>query len=107
MNEKTPFHEGELQAQKLAGETAEGESNGAMIDDKLMIGALNFIRAQKMAIVSSRDAQGRRWASILLGTAGFMEPDDRKTLTMTVDAADNDLSDVLWENLRGDDHVGL
>ncbi len=107
MNEKTPFHEGELQAQKLAGETAEGESNGAMIDDKLMLGALNFIRAQKMAIVSSRDAQGRRWASILLGAAGFMEPVDRKTLTITVDAADNDPGDVLWENLRGEDHVGV
>jgi len=106
MSEKTPFHEGELQAQKLAGETVEGESNGAMIDDKLMLGVLNFIRAQKMAIVSSRDAQGRRWASILLGVAGFMEPQDRKTLAITVDAADNDLGDVLWENLRGDDHVG-
>jgi uncharacterized protein len=107
MNEKTPFHEGELQAQKLAGETVEGESNGAMIDDKLMIGALNFIRAQKMAIVSSRDAQGRRWASLLLGAAGFMEPVDRKTLTITVDVADNDLDDVLWENLRGDDRLGV
>ena len=107
MNEKTPFHEGELQAQQLAGETAEGESNGAMIDDKLMLGALNFIRAQKMAILSSRDAPGRRWASILLGAAGFMEPQDRKTLTITVDPADNDLGDVLWGNLRGDDRVGV
>ena len=107
MSETTPFHEGELRAQKLAGETAEGESNGAMIGDQLMPGALNFIRAQKMAILSSRDAQGRRWASILLGDAGFMEPSDRKTLGISVDAADNDLGDVLWENLRGDDHIGV
>jgi hypothetical protein len=47
MSETTPFHEGELRAQKLAGETAEGESNGAMIGDQLMPGALNFIRAQQ------------------------------------------------------------
>ncbi|MGA2419272.1 MAG: pyridoxamine 5'-phosphate oxidase family protein [Candidatus Acidiferrum sp.] len=107
MNETTPFHEGELQAQRLAGEAAEGQSNGAMIGDKLMLGALDFIRAQKMAIVSSRGAHGRRWASILLGTAGFMEPDDRQTLKITVDAAKNDLEDVLWENLRSDDRVGV
>jgi uncharacterized protein len=108
MSETTPFHEGELWAQKLAGETAEGESNGAMIGDKLMVGALNFIRTQKMAILSSRDAKGRRWASILLGSVGFMEPSDRKTLVISVDAApENDLGDVLWENLRGDDHVGV
>lgn len=107
MSDTTPFHEGELRAQKLAGETAEGESNGAMIGDQLMPGALNFIRAQKMAILSSRDAQGRRWASILLGDAGFMEASDRKTLGISVDAADNDLGDVLWENLRGDDHIGV
>src|SRR5271168_4718673 len=106
MSETTPFHEGELQAQKLAGEASEGESNGAMIADKLMLGALNFIRAQKMAIVSSRDAHGRRWASILLGGPGFMEPDGRKTLRITVDPAENDPADVLWENLRSDDHVG-
>lgn len=107
MREITPFHEGELQAQKLAGEIAEGESNGAMIGDKLMIGALTFIRAQKMAVVSSRDARGRRWASMLLGDVGFMEPEDRKTLRMTVDPAENDLSDVLWENLRWDEHLGI
>jgi hypothetical protein len=107
MSETTPFHEGELQAQKLAGELAEGESNGAMIGDKLMLGALNFIRAQRMAIVSSRDAQGRRWASILLGAAGFMEPDNRKTLRISIDAADNDPDDVLWGNLRADEHLGI
>ena len=107
MSDTTPFHEGELQAQKLAGEVAEGESNGAMIGDKLMMGVLNFIRAQRVAIVSSRDARGRRWASILLGDVGFMEPQDRKTLRISVDPAENDLNDALWENLRGDEHLGI
>ena len=102
-----PFHEGELRAQRLAGETAEGESNGAMIGDKLMISALRFIRVQKMAFVSSRDERGRRWASLLAGPAGFMEPADRKTLTISIDPAENDPADVLWENVRGDEHVGL
>jgi uncharacterized protein len=107
MGSWNPFHEGELRAQRCAGEVAEGESNGAMIGDKMMAGALNFIRAQKMVVLSSRDARGRRWASILFGESGFLEPNDRKTLTIAIDANENDPGDVLWENLKADEHVGV
>jgi predicted pyridoxine 5'-phosphate oxidase superfamily flavin-nucleotide-binding protein len=78
-----------------------------MISDKLMIGALDFIRAQKMAVLSSRDALGRRWASLLFGKAGFLEPSDRRTLRISVDAEENDSGDVLWDNLPVDEHVGV
>jgi hypothetical protein len=107
MSGANPSHEGKLQAQRRADEVEEGESNGAMIDDELMVGALNFIRAQKMAILSSRDGRGRRWASMVLGAVGFMEPNGRKMLAIAVDMAENDAGDVLWENLRGDDRVGV
>ena len=102
MSWATPFHEGELEAQRLAGEAAQGESNGAMVSEKIMSGALNFIRAQKMAIVSSRGAQGQRWASILFGKAGFLEPGDRRTLTIAIDPTEIDAADPLWENLKAD-----
>lgn len=88
MSLNSPFHEGELEAQRLTGETAQGESNGAMIGDKIMAGALNFIRAQRMAIVSSRDARGRQWASMLFGKPGFLEPSsDRKSMRIAVEVA--------------------
>src|SRR5260370_7908049 len=74
MSWENPFHEGELKAQKLAAEQEQGESKGAMIGNKIMSGAVNFIRAQKMAVVSSRDAPRRRWASVVLGKAGFLPP---------------------------------
>src|SRR5260370_39065570 len=108
MRWEKPFHEGELKAQKLAAEQEEGESKGAMIGNKIMSGAVNFIRAQKMAVVSSRDAPGRRWASVVLGKAGFLQPSsDRRSLTMAIDTAENDASDPLWENLKADLHIGV
>ena len=60
---ENPFHEGELKAQQMAGEVREGESNGDMIGNKIMSGALNFIRAQKWrssAAARRKDAAGHR-----------------------------------------------
>jgi len=104
---ENPFHEGELKAQKLAGETAEAESNSAMIDGEIMAGALNFIRAQEMAVVGSRDAKGRRWASFLFGGRGFLQPLDRKTIRIELNPAQTDLDDPLWKNIESDAHIGL
>jgi hypothetical protein len=79
-----------------------------MIGNKIVSGAVNFIRAQKMAVVSSRDTPGRRWASVVLGKAGFLEPSsDRGSLTMAIDPTENDASDPLWENLKADAHIGV
>jgi predicted pyridoxine 5'-phosphate oxidase superfamily flavin-nucleotide-binding protein len=97
-----------LRAQRLAGEVQEGESNGAMIGNKIMSGAMNFIRAQTMAIVSSRNVRGRRWASLLVGKEGFLTPSaDRRTLTISLDPAELDATDPLWEDLRADSHIGV
>jgi hypothetical protein len=50
------FHEGELRSQELAGEQEQGESDGAMIGNKIMSGAV-ISPAQKMAVVSSRETR--------------------------------------------------
>ncbi len=108
MSFNNPFHEGERKAQKLAGEAREGESNGAMIGNKIMSGAVNFIRAQQMTIVSSRDAKRRRWASLLAGKEGFLSPStDRRSLTISIEPRENDPTDPLWENLKIDAHLGV
>src|SRR5258708_16144899 len=108
MSWESPFHEGELRAQELAGEGEQGESNGAMIGKKIMSGAVNFIRAQKMAVGSSRDTAGRRWASVVLGQAGFLEPSsDRRSLTMAIDPAENNAKDPLCENIKAHTHISL
>jgi uncharacterized protein len=107
MSSENQFHEGELEAQRLAGETAEAESNSAMISGTIMAGAVNFIREQEMAIISSRDAEGRRWASFLFGEKGFLQPVDRKTLRIDLGPAELDLKDPLWKDIAEPQNIGL
>jgi uncharacterized protein len=107
MSAENPFHEGELKAQRLAGETAEAESNSAMISGTIMAGAINFIRAQEMAIISSVDAEGRRWASFVFGEKGFLQPVDRMTLRVEINPAEADREDPLWNNIQNPQRIGL
>jgi uncharacterized protein len=102
-----PFHEGELEAQKRAGEEAAAEANSPMLADKLYPGALTFIRHQQMAILSTRDADGHRWASIVFGPKGFLEPNGLESLHIAAPAAERDARDPLWENLQSDSRLGL
>jgi predicted pyridoxine 5'-phosphate oxidase superfamily flavin-nucleotide-binding protein len=104
---ESPFHEGEFEVQQRAGQQASAESNSAMIADKLYAGALNFIRQQQMAILSTRDSDGHRWASIVFGPRGFLEPSDRQSLHIAVPAAERDPRDPLWQNLQSDPGLGL
>src|SRR5579864_238669 len=103
----SPFHEGELEVQKRAGEEAAAEANSPMLADKLYAGALNFIRQQQMAILSTRDSDGHRWASVVFGPRGFLEPSDRQSLRIAVPAAERDPRDPLWQNLQSDPRLGL
>lgn len=107
MSDSLPFHEGELEIQERAGQQAEAESNSAMIADKLYAGALNFIRQQQMAVLSTRDTEGHRWASIVFGFKGFLEPNGRESLYMALPEAERDPNDPLWENLQSDSRLGL
>jgi predicted pyridoxine 5'-phosphate oxidase superfamily flavin-nucleotide-binding protein len=107
MSTESPFHEGELEVQERAGQQADAESNSAMIADKLYAGALNFIRQQQMAVLSTRDTDGHRWASVVFGHRGFLEPSDRQSLHIAVPATERDPSDPLWKNLQSDPRLGL
>lgn len=103
----SPFHEGELEVQKRAGEEASAEANSPMIIGQLYSGALNFIRHQQMAVLSTRDAEGHRWASIVFGRKGFLEPNGQKSLHVAVPSAERDTLDPLWRNLQADPRLGL
>ena len=107
MSSPSPFHEGELEVQKRAGEEGAAEANSPMLADKLYAGALNFIRQQQMAILSTRDTDGHRWASVVFGPKGFLEPSSRESLRIAVAADERDLRDPLWQNLKSDPRLGL
>ena len=72
----TLFHEGELMAQRNAGEREIAERNGATVGRTIVRGALPFVRQQKTACAASLDRNGQVWASILLGEPGFLAPSD-------------------------------
>jgi hypothetical protein len=82
--------------------------NAPMVGDRIMSGALRFIREQPMAVTGSRDAQGRLWASMIFGRPGFLDPDPgRKALTIHVQPELRDEHDPLWTNIKYDPGIGL
>jgi len=108
MGNQGPFHEGELEAQRLAGESLEAERNSPMIGDRIMAGAVGFLSQQAMAIMGSRDSEERLWSSILFGKPGFLAAGtDRRSLQIRVDAELKDNRDPLWANLAHDPRVGI
>jgi len=107
MPSHSPFHEGELEVQQQAGEGATAEANSPMIISQLYAGALNFIRQQQMAVLSTRDADGDRWASLVFGPKGFLEPNGVQILNIALPAAGRDARDPLWKNLQSDARLGL
>ncbi len=107
MIDQGPFHEGELEAQKRAGESLTAASNSPMIGNRIMSGAVQFIREQPMVVIGSRDANGRLWSSILFGRPGFLDPaPDRRSLQINIDAELQDPHDPLWTNINGSRQVG-
>jgi uncharacterized protein len=107
MSFDSPFHAGELEIQERSGQRAEAEANSPMIADKLYAGALNFIRHQQMVVLSTRDSEGHRWASIIFGPRGFLEPNGLESLKIAVPIADRDSGDPLWQNLQTEPRLGL
>jgi predicted pyridoxine 5'-phosphate oxidase superfamily flavin-nucleotide-binding protein len=107
MRLEKPFHEGELEAQRRAGETAAAARNGKAIGDEIMSGALKFVAQQRLAAVATIDPGGEVWASLLLGEPGFVSPPDRRHVDVDLAKVAVDAGDPVWSNLRGDPRVGM
>ena len=108
MIDQGPFHEGELEAQQRAGESLTAAANSPMIGNRIMSGAVQFIREQSMVVIGSRDTNGRLWSSMLFGRPGFLDPaPDRRSLQIHLDAELQDHHDPLWNNINGNRQVGI
>jgi predicted pyridoxine 5'-phosphate oxidase superfamily flavin-nucleotide-binding protein len=108
MHKTARFHEGELQAQRNANESDVAVRNGANVAEHIIRPALPFVRQQRMAYVGSVDTDGRVWASVLMGEAGFLQPsDDATTLSIDLGKVAMQANDPLWGNLRHDGRLGL
>jgi predicted pyridoxine 5'-phosphate oxidase superfamily flavin-nucleotide-binding protein len=101
------FHAGEREAQQRAGETAIADRNISVMSDKVIAGARPFIAKQFMAVLGSSDADGRVWASLLFGKAGFLHTDDGSSILIDVAEAERDLSDPFWSNVGAGADIGM
>jgi predicted pyridoxine 5'-phosphate oxidase superfamily flavin-nucleotide-binding protein len=66
------FHEGERAVQERAGVAAVASRVGGSIHAEIPPRAQDFLIEQPFAVLASRDAAGRMWASIVHGAPGFL-----------------------------------
>ena len=74
------YHEGELAVQTRAGVGSDGLTADSMYRAEMPTGVQKFLAAQQIAVLSTRDAKDRVWASMRSGPPGFLRPLDESTL---------------------------
>lgn len=97
MNEKEPFHEGEIAIQKLAGERSVALRNGAGLAQVVMPEALPFLAEQRLIAISTCDARGPVWVAVWFGPAGFITSDDGRRVTIARTAWEDPVSTSMRE----------
>jgi len=101
-----PYHEGELDVQKRAGELAEGHRNGRVLADSIMPGALKFVAQQPMVVFGSVDDHQDVWASILFGTPGFVTAPNERKVEFNLSRAGINEHDLFWNNIQHNPRIG-
>jgi len=100
------FHEGELAVQERAGSVAQGRNSGRMIAATIIPGAIKFVRKQPFLVTGSVDQHQNLWASIIVGSTGFVVAEPH-TLDLDLSDALCIDADPLWRNLASDPRIGV
>jgi hypothetical protein len=100
----SPFHTGEIEVQARLGVREDAERVGRIIGSAIPATARGFLARQRMAVAASLDEQGRPWASLLTGPAGFIEAADDRLLRI---ASTSSPDDPLTVNLAGRPELAL
>jgi predicted pyridoxine 5'-phosphate oxidase superfamily flavin-nucleotide-binding protein len=100
----SPFHTGERTVQQRMGVRADAERVGRMIADEVSLPLAKALSRMKMAVAATRDAEGRVWASLLTGPAGFLASVDETLLQVSGGFAPGD---VLPRNVAAHPDLGL
>ena len=98
------FHPGEIAVQERAGVRASAEKIGGSIDDAIPGPAAHFLAQRYALYLGSMDADGRPWASELVGPPGFLRATGPSRVRIAAQPAPGDPLD---ENLRQPGAVGL
>lgn len=103
-SENLMYHSGELEVQARAGVQYEASRVGKIIGAAIPLAAQEFLRRQPFAVLSSVDARGRVWVSILTGKPGFMRATDEQTVEIDGTPLSHD---PLCENLQANPSAGM
>ncbi len=101
---RSKFHSGEIEVQMRAGVQDIARRVGGVIRSTIPPAAQEFLRDQRMVIVSTVDSHGRLWASILTGAPGFMKALDERTVKIDAELM---LDDPLVKNLITGGDIGI
>lgn len=115
MSIANPFHDGEQLVQQRLGEVEIAQRNGRIIAEKIIPGALEFIKQQPMVVLGSvGDAYGNPsgqrqnvWASVLFGSPGFMTAVDQSTVEFDLNQAICNSLDPFWTNIKHNSQIGI
>lgn len=102
--QETPFHAGELEAQRRAGVERLASSAGSFIRDAMPEQHRAFFSQLPFIVMAAGDETGRPWVTLLEGESGFIEATDARTLTV---AAAPDTQDPLASAIVAGADVGL
>ena len=74
------YHEGEMAVQSRAGVGKDGLCADEMYRPTMGAGVARFLAAQHICVLSTMDGEGRVWASMRSGQAGFIRAADETTV---------------------------
>ncbi len=100
------YHKGEEEIQRLVGEELQANSNGRIITDSIIKGAINFIEKQPMFIASSVDADSNVWVSLLLGDFGIVSVPTPNSISVNLNKMRSDPNDIFYSNIKENGVIG-
>ena len=98
------FHSGEIEVQNQAGVREEAQRLTSGIHSFIQPKAQEFILGQQLAAVSTVDARGKVWASLLLGKPGFVKVLNQQSVQINPTSLAKDL---LYNNLQNNPQIGI
>lgn len=85
MTNNSPFHQGELDVQKLTGEQAIASRLSKLIQGSIPARTVDFIRQHFLIWVGIEDRNGILWAFPLFGSPGFINPNKEKEIEIDLE----------------------
>jgi predicted pyridoxine 5'-phosphate oxidase superfamily flavin-nucleotide-binding protein len=98
------YHEGEREVQSRAGVASDGLAAEDMYRSAMGLGVQRFLSAQNLAVLSTMDADGRVWASLRAGAAGFLRVVDEHIVEV---GGHSHPDDPLLQNLKQLSSAGM